>query len=122
MRVVSAEPESSKIIGFLDENKSDKDIVFKIRDKRKEGKKKTQKKTGSICRNQGMLKGKVIDIIQAANNTITRYSGLTKKQIPSKNNLCADLEILFRVFDSKKHKDSRWFYTYEEAIERKIII
>lgn len=122
MRVISKEPESSTIMGFLDENKSDKEIVFKIRDKRKEGKKKTQKKTGSICRNQGMLKGKVIDIIEATNNTITKYSGLTKKKIPSKNYLCADLEILFRNFDSEKHNGFRWFYTYEEAIERKIII
>ena len=122
MRVMDREEVPAKIIGFLDENKGDKEIVFKIRDKRSEGRKKTQKKTGSICRNQGMLKGKVIDIIQATNNTITKYTGLTKKQIPSKNNLCNDLEVVFRKFDLKRHNGNRWFYTYEEAIERKIII
>ena len=70
-----------------------------------------------------MLKGKVIGLIEATNRTvITKYSGLTKKQIPSKNNLCNDLEILFRVFDKKREQKMRWFYSYEEAIERKIII
>ena len=64
MKVMDKEEPSSKIIGFLDENKGDKEIVFKIRDKRTEGKKRTQKKTGTICRNQGMLKGKVIGLIE----------------------------------------------------------
>ena len=55
-----------------------KKMVFKIRDKRVEGKKGTQIKTGSICDNDGMKKGKILDYIQFVLDTDDIYKDVNK--------------------------------------------
>ena len=49
----------AQIIGYYEYKSSDNSVIFKIRDKHYEGKKGTQKKTGSICNNGGMNKDKI---------------------------------------------------------------
>ena len=44
-------------LGYLEEKLPEKKVVLKIRDTEGQGKKGTQKRTGSICGSDGMKKG-----------------------------------------------------------------
>ena len=104
--------DPNAIIGFLEEKPTSKQILLKIRDKigETETTKGTQKKTGSVCGNDGMRKQKILDFIEKVK------SG---KDFPetSKHLLCDILELYLRYQDAKKVNDKRWFYNLEEAIE-----
>ena len=52
----------NKLIGYLELKKND--ILLKLRDTINQGSKGTQIKTGSVCGNEGMKKGKIIDFLQ----------------------------------------------------------
>ena len=89
-------------------------MIFKNRDKRKEGPKGTQIKTGSICNNDGMKKGKIIDLIKFLLSDEDAFKDTDKKSLPSKDLLCLQLETYLRYFD-KERKTTRYFYNYEET-------
>ena len=108
----------NKLIGFIDIKMPQKNMVFKIRDKRVEGKKGTQIKTGSICNNDGMKKQKIIDYLRFILEDETIYNNLKKTELPSKDLLCLQLETYFRYFDSID--TIRFFCNYEEMIEYKL--
>ena len=107
---------SNTIIGFLEEKFPEKTVSLKIRDKRNEGKKGTHIKTGSVCGNDGMKKGKIVDFIQFTLNN-NKYKLYEKNKLPGKPNLCNELEIYLREFENENKNQKRWFYTAEETIE-----
>ena len=103
----------NKLIGFIDLKMPQKKMVFKIRDKRSEGKKGTQIKTGSICNNDGMKKSKIIEYIEQL-KAKTIYSN--NNNIPNKSTLCLELEQILNDLDLKDTK-YRYLYGPEETIE-----
>ena len=116
---IMKELDSENIIGYLEYKPSDNTIYLKIRDKSNQGKKGTHIKTGSVCGNDGMKKGKIIELIK---NTLgnDKYSNYVKKELPTKINLCNELELYLR-YNSKINKNNKkWFYTSEETIEREL--
>ena len=106
---------NSIIIGYMEQKIPENTIVLKIRDKTGEGKKGTQIKKGSICGNDGMKKGKIIDFIHKVLSK-TEYSG-DRKTLPGKYTLCKELEIYLRHNEQNKKDGLKWFYNAEEAIE-----
>jgi hypothetical protein len=108
---------SNNLIGYIEEKQPEKLMVLKIRDKQHQGDKGTHIKTGSVCGNDGMKKGKIINFIHTA-LSVNKYSSHTKSLIPGKPNLCNELELYLRSNENSKKSNNRWFYTYEEAIER----
>ena len=116
---------SNSIIGYLEYKKTTNEVVLKIRDKTNEGKKGTQIKTGSVCGNDGMKKDKIIKFITNVLNSVSEdnlvYSeDITKSSMPGKPNLCAELELYLRNYDSEIKNNFRWFYNLEEAVEREL--
>jgi hypothetical protein len=103
----------SQVIGYLEE-KNDV-IYFKIRDKRNQGTKKTQIKTGSVCGNDGMKKEKIINYISEANNDKKVLETYFNKGL-----LCKQLELYLLDNDKEKHDNKRCFFNVEEAIEYKL--
>ena len=111
-------------IGYMELRPKENLMKFKIRDKRNEGKKGTQIKTGSVCNNDGMKKKTIIEYIRYIlqdENSYKHDDGeeLSKTDLPSKDLLCIQLETYLRSFD-KENKKFRYFYNYEETIEYKI--
>lgn len=103
----------SLLIGYLEE-KNDA-IYFKIRDKRIQGAKKTQIKTGSVCGNDGMKKDKIFDYISESNkdsNILNTYF--------NKGLLCKQLELYLIKNDIDRVNNKRWFFNVEESIEYKL--
>ena len=107
-------PKPYNLVGYLEYKKDT--IRLKIRDKEEEDTTKATKiKTGSICGNEGMKKGKIEEFIR-------KLKGLKKDiKIPDfKKNFtktygCYELELLLRYMD-EKNSDYRFFYNTEEAI------
>ena len=110
---------SNIIVGYVELKMPQKKMVFKIRDKRSEGKKGTQIKTGSICNNDGMKKPKIIDYIRFVLDTADIYKDINKKELPSKALLCLQLETYLRYFENDK-SEYRYFYNYEQTLEYKL--
>ena len=108
----------NNLIGFIDIKMPQQNMLFKIRDKRSEGKKGTQIKTGSVCNNDGMKKNKIIEYLRILLDDIDIYNDVGKRDLPSKNILCIQLEIYLRYFD--KTDKTRYFFNYEEMIEYKL--
>lgn len=106
-----------KLIGYLEEKKGS--IVLKIRDKLKEGKKGTQIKTGSICGNEGMKKGKIIEFMEYLKSTPNIY-GTERNKLPGKPTLCLDVELTLRQYEAELKDNHRWFYNIEETFEREL--
>ena len=109
---------NSIIIGYMEQKIPENTMVLKIRDKAGEGKKGTQIKKGSICGNDGMKKGKIIDFIHKVLGK-TEYLG-DRKTLPGKYTLCKELEIYLRHNDQINKDGLKWFYNAEEAVEFKI--
>ena len=107
---------NSIIIGYMEQKMPENTMVLKIRDKTGEGKKGTQIKKGSICGNDGMKKGKIIDYIHKVLGKKEYESG-DRKTLPGKYTLCKELEIYLRKNDQIRHNDLKWFYNAEEAVE-----
>ena len=85
-------------------------------------KKELKKKRGSICGNDGMKKQKIIEFIGNVLGT-KKYSGITKRtDLPGKQFLCKELEIILRLLDLKNSQSERkrWFYSVEETVELKL--
>ena len=110
---------SNIIVGYVELKMPQKKMVFKIRDKRAEGKKGTQIKTGSICNNDGMKKSKIIDYIQFLLDNDNIYKDVNKKELPSKALLCLQLQTYLRYFENDK-SEYRYFYNYEQMLEYKL--
>jgi len=106
----------AQIIGYYEIKKSDNSILFKIRDKNDEGKKGTQKKTGSICNNSGMKKDKIIQYIEFSLGKV-KYSNRSSTNLPKKPDLCYELETIFLSAQSKYESKFRYLYNVEETIE-----
>jgi hypothetical protein len=116
---IETENIPNTIIGYMEEKLPEKTIALKIRDKTQQGSKGTHIKTGSVCGNDGMKKGKIIDFIHTVlDNDI--YAKYNKSDIPGKPNLCNELELYIRNNEQLKTGGVRWFYTQEEAIERNL--
>jgi len=111
-----SEKPPAQIIGYYEYKVSDNSVVFKIRDKNDEGKKGTQKKTGSICNNGGMKKDKIIQYIEYVLDKVV-YSNIPSTNVPNKPLLCRELEKVFQ--DANVNPDSKFRYLYnpEETIE-----
>ena len=107
--------EPNKLIGYLELKKND--ILLKIRDTINQGSKGTQIKTGSVCGNEGMKKGKIIDFLQYITNNKELYNGLSRTELPGKPNLCFELELLLRKNDIERKNNEKWFYSITETIE-----
>ena len=105
------------IVGYIELKTPQQTMMFKIRDKRKEGKKGTQIKTGSVCNNDGMKKNTILGFIQHLLEDDTVYKDVDKRSLPSKDLLCIQFETYLRSFDKDKQ---RYFYNYEEVLEYKI--
>ena len=105
------------LIGYLVYKKDE--IVLKIRDKLNEGKQGTQIKTGSICGNEGMKKGKIIDFLRYLTGDSELYK-MDRKDLPGKPNLCLEVELLLRKYENEKKDNHRWFYNLEETVEREL--
>ena len=117
-RKIREEPPSSIIIGYLEYKPNTNSVSLKIRDKGKEGKKGTQKKTGSVCGNDGMKKNTIIKFIE---QTIEgSYETIEDGKIPGKPNLCLELELRLRNHDHNTTNGFRWFYNLEETYEREL--
>ena len=112
------EDSSSEIIGYLEYKKTTNSINLKIRDKKEEGVKGTQKRTGSICGNDGMKKNVIEEFIEEVEGK--KYSDREKTKIPGKPNLCFELELYLRNNDLTNKDQKRWFYNMEESIEREL--
>lgn len=110
--------EAFNLVGYIELKKPQNTMMFKIRDKRKEGKKGTQIKTGSVCNNDGMKKNKIIEFISYLIEDDSIYKDTTKRNLPSKDLLCIQLETYLRYSDLDKKK--RYFYNYEETVEYKL--
>ena len=108
----------NNLIGFIDLKMPQQNMLFKIRDKRSEGNKGTQIKTGSVCNNDGMKKNKIIEYLRVLLDDTSIYNDVGKKALPSKNILCIQLELYLRYFD--KTDKTRYFFNYEEMIEYKL--
>jgi len=106
----------AQIIGYYEIKKSDNSILFKIRDKNDEGKKGTQKKTGSICNNGGMKKDKIIQYIEFVLGKV-KYSNRASTNSPKKPDLCYELEKTFLSAQNKSGSKFRYLYNAEETIE-----
>ena len=114
--------DSNVIIGYMEEKLPEQKMVLKIRDKTNEGEKGTEKKRGSICGNDGMKKQKIIEFIGNVLGT-KKYSTITKrKDLPGKQFLCKELEIILRLLDLKnaESEKKKWFYSVEETVELKL--
>jgi hypothetical protein len=114
---IKQELPANTLIGYIEEKYPEKTMSLKIRDKSQEGAKGTHIKTGSICGNDGMKKGKIIDFVHTALSN-TKYNEYNKNKLPGKPSLCNELEIHLRMNNRAKLNNHRWFYTYEEALER----
>ena len=110
--------EAFNLVGYIELKKPQNTMMFKIRDKRKEGKKGTQIKTGSVCNNDGMKKNKIIEFISYLIEDNSIYKDTSKRNLPSKDLLCIQLETYLRYSDLDKK--NRYFYNYEETIEYKL--
>lgn len=110
MALMEKEPQGNSIIGYLEQRP--KEVVFKIRDKVDEGSKGTQIKTGSVCGNEGMKKGKIVEFLNSVKGTTNTNSK------PGKPNLCFELELELRNKDRSQYGNKRWFYNSVEAVER----
>jgi hypothetical protein len=110
------ELDNSIIIGYMEQKMPENTMVLKIRDKTGEGKKGTQIKKGSICGNDGMKKGKIIEYIHKV-LTVKEYESGDRKTLPGKYTLCKELEIYLRKNDQINHNKLKWFYNAEEAVE-----
>ena len=106
----------AQIIGYYEIRKSDNSILFKIRDKKYEGDKGTQKKTGSICNNGGMKKSKIIQYIEFVLGKV-KYSNRESSHIPKKQDLCYELENTFLSTQHIADSKFRYLYNAEETIE-----
>tara|TARA_B110001469_G_scaffold127723_1_gene150052 strand:+ start:5407 stop:9261 length:3855 start_codon:yes stop_codon:yes gene_type:complete len=110
------------LVGYVELKMPQKKMIFKIRDKRSEGKKGTQLKTGSICNNDGMKKNTIIDYIRYLFSMPEYdfiYKDVNKKDLPNKSLLCLQLETYLRYFDSDKSTQG-YFYNYEQILEHKL--
>ena len=110
------------LVGYIELKMPQKKMIFKIRDKRSEGTKGTQIKTGSICNNDGMKKNTIIDYIRYLffmQEYDFIYKDVNKKELPSKSLLCLQLETYLRYFDSDKSTEG-YFYNYEQTLEHKL--
>jgi hypothetical protein len=105
------------ILGYYEVKMPQNKLVFKIRDKRGEGKKGSQTKTGSICDNDGMNKDKVINYIETIRSEKIYSNSKLKK--PKKSILCKYLEIILR-YKNEIDKSKKYFYGPEETIEYKL--
>ena len=119
---------SSILCGYLEHKMPANEVLFKIRDKKSEGKKGTQIKTGSVCNNDGMRKNKVVTYIQRINEILSNienfskndnYKEADKKNVPGKEFLCYELELYFRYLDIID-ENNRYFYNSEETLEYKL--
>ena len=114
------EMDLSIILGYMEEKLPDKTILFKVRDKTGQGKKKkTFIKTGSVCGNDGMKKEKIIDFLTKILGK-NKYLGRSKATLPGKQLLCLEVEIYLRLFDKQKKDSKRWYYNIEESLEYNI--
>ena len=98
-------------LGYLEEKLPEKKVVLKIRDTEGQGKKGTQKRTGSICGSDGMKKGIITKYLGSFdNNDYADYS---------KQNLCILIELYLRVNNRRKllGKEQHRFYNIEEMLE-----
>lgn len=116
--VMLKDEKPNKLIGYLEMKKDN--ILLKIRDTINQGIKGTQIKTGSVCGNEGMKKGKIIEFLQYVTNNKELYKNLERNQLPGKPNLCFELELLLRNYDELQKNEERWFYNLSDTIESQV--
>ena len=95
-------------LGYLEYKLPEKQVVLKIRDTLQQGKKGTQKRTGSICGSHGMKKG-----------FISKFLDLFSDEY-SKQELCILIELYLRINNNKIAPDkniNKRFFNVEETIE-----
>ena len=112
------QPPSYNIIGYYELKLPQNTLVFKIRDKTKQGTKGTQIKTGRICDNDGMKIPTIIEYIETLLKT-NIYSNINSVSVPNKPLLCKHLELILR-FLNISDTNYRYFYGPEETIEYKL--
>jgi len=112
-------PNSANIIGYYELRPNQTIPEFKIRDKTETVSKGSQIKTGSICGNDGMKKGKIVSYINTIKGTKI-FTNDTYKEWPVKIELCRYLELILRYNDITGVDSRRHFYGPEETIEHKL--
>ena len=86
---------SSLLCGYLENKMPSNEILFKIRDKKTEGIKGTQIKTGSVCNNDGMRKNKVVTYIQNVNELLANKLLTNIESSNNNENYKALYEIIY---------------------------
>ena len=104
----------SNIVGYYEYNPKKQTTFFKIKDT--SSSKKSKRKMGIVCDNDGMKKDYIIDYINSLSDKNIYNIG---EPIPPKSVLCAHLELMFRYKDLTD-KTKRYFFGVEETIEYKL--
>ena len=115
---LKAIPKPANIIGYYELKINQTIPEFKIRDKRDQGTKGSQIKTGSVCNNDGMKKPKIVSYIETIKGEKI-FSNKKSTTWPRKIALCKYLELILR-YNDLTYDSNRHFYGPEETIEHKL--